>query len=46
MKHSPKKLAQAFKGGLTRSQVAKKYKVSILEVDKAIVKYVRPGGSS
>lgn len=39
-----KKLAMAFKRGLSRAQVAKKFKVSILEVDKAIVKYLRPGG--
>lgn len=33
---NPGKLARAFKGGLTRSQVAKKFKVPIITVDNAI----------
>ena len=41
---TPYQLASAFKGGLTRSQVAKKFDVSIITVDNAIMACLRGRG--
>ena len=37
-----KDLVNAFKSGLSRKQVARRYGVSVRKVDEAIRKYVRP----
>lgn len=38
------KVAQLFRCCFTRKELAKEFGVSLTQVDKAIRKYVRPGG--